>query len=422
MPAFDRAMTHQIWVNDLHRVGGQNGPMSSRSLLRLISSSNRLPDAVFLEFVELLYSHPFPIVLIGVALTSVGTLLAIRFDDPAIFALTVAIIVSAVGHVLVIRAYHRVDARSKDSASAKRWEWRYGFGTWSFALLLGAVNARATMIGDALAVILVSANFYGYSASVVARQAIRPLMCTISVVLVAAPTMVALVAYSVLNSQSTYASSVYALQALLMSGFVVSSLRLVFHIYQTALQQLTAKHDLIILASQDPLTGLPNRTLLEARLAEGLSRLDFKGAFLACHYVDLDLFKGVNDKLGHQAGDAILKAVAERLTATLRVGDTAARIGGDEFVVLQADVREEDEARLLAHRIVRALSAPYAYEGHDVRIGASVGIALALRDASDVKQLTSCADAALYAAKRNGRGSVVMWGDASPSGSAMSAA
>lgn len=396
--------------------------MSPRRFLTVLWSPKRLPDPVYLELIDLLYSHPFPVVLVGAALTSVGTLLGFKLGDPAIFALTAIIILSTAGHVLTLRAYHRLGAKPKDVATARLWERRYAYGSWTFAVLLGALNARAVMSGDAVAAMLTLGNIYGYGGSIVSRQAVRPSMCAVSFVLACGPTIVAFAAYIALNRHDTYTTAAYALQALLVIGFVLSSLQMSFHIYRTALRQLVAKHDLTILAGRDPLTGLPNRTLLDARLGEGLSRLEVEEELLACHYVDLDLFKGVNDKLGHHAGDAILKEVAERLTATLRVGDTAARIGGDEFVVLQMDVRTPDEARLLAHRIVRAISAPYVYDGHDIRIGASVGIALAPRDASDMKQLTSCADAALYEAKRKGRGSVVMWGDPASSDAAISAA
>jgi len=396
--------------------------MSSRRLLDQISFSKRLPESVFLELIDILYGNPFPIALVGLALTSVGTLLALRLGDMVLFVLAFIMVLSTIGPVLNIRAYHRLDTKLKDRESAELWERRYLLGSSVFALLLGTLSARTIMFGDPLSTMLVTANIYGYGASIVIRQAVRPSMCMVSLVLAVVPTIVAFAVYITVNKHDTYTMLAYALQALLIVGFVVSSLQMAFHIYRTALQQLVAKHDLIILAGQDPLTGLPNRALLEARLAEALSQLGSGDELMACHYVDLDLFKGVNDRLGHHAGDAILKAVAERLSATLRVGDTAARIGGDEFVVLQVGVQSADEARLLARRIVRAISAPYLHDDEEIRIGASIGFALAPRDGSDLKQLTSCADAALYEAKRKGRGSVVMWGDQASSDAAISAA
>ena len=168
---------------------------------------------------------------------------------------------------------------------------------------------------------------------------------------------------------------------------------------------------LAMLAGQDGLTGLPNRTLLRARLNEGVVQMRRGDTVLAFHCLDLDQFKSVNDNLGHPAGDALLKLVAERLTSILRVGDTVARIGGDEFVVLQAGIHREDEARLLAHQIVRALGAPFVIDGRDVRIGVTVGIALAPQDGVTLDRLAACADAALYQAKHKGRGSVLFAGE-----------
>jgi diguanylate cyclase (GGDEF)-like protein len=202
-------------------------------------------------------------------------------------------------------------------------------------------------------------------------------------------------------------------QAFLIAAFAIASLESVAHIYRTTLRQLLTNQDLAILAGKDALTGLPNRTLLRARLNEGIAQTRRTGELLAFHYLDLDRFKIVNDVLGHSAGDALLQAVAERLESILRVGDSAARFGGDEFVVVQTGIRRPDEARLLAHRIIRVVSAPYSLDGQEARIGVSIGIALAPRHGLGLEGLASRADAALYEAKRKGRGGVVVWGDAS---------
>jgi diguanylate cyclase (GGDEF)-like protein len=118
----------------------------------------------------------------------------------------------------------------------------------------------------------------------------------------------------------------------------------------------------------------------------------------------------------------LLKLVAERLTSILRIGDTVARVGGDEFVILQLGIRHEDEARLLAHRIVRALAAPFEIDGHEVGIGVTVGIALAPRDGLTLDRLSGGADTALYQAKHKGRGSVVLAGEPPGPSAAVTAA
>jgi diguanylate cyclase len=145
----------------------------------------------------------------------------------------------------------------------------------------------------------------------------------------------------------------YAGQALLLIAFAGAGTEAMGHIYRTTLRQLLTREDLAMLAGQDGLTGLPNRTLLRTRLNKGIVQMRRGDTVLAFHCLDLDHFK-FNDNLGHPVGDALLKLVAGRLTSILRIGDTVARVGGDEFVVLQAGIHREDEARLLAHRIARA--------------------------------------------------------------------
>jgi len=224
------------------------------------------------------------------------------------------------------------------------------------------------------------------------------------------PTLIGFLMHIAGTPGDIHTTLAYILQAVLILVFSVVSLQLVGYLYQITLQQLLAKQDLAIMAGQDALTGLPNRLLLQARLNESLARLSESGGMLACHYLDLDMFKTVNDQLGHAAGDAVLQAVAGRLRGILRVGDTVARIGGDEFIVLQNGIRRIEEARLLARRIIRSLGAPVLHDGRELRVGASVGIALAPRDGMGLQTLSSRADAALYQAKRQGRGSVVVWG------------
>ncbi|MWV24943.1 EAL domain-containing protein [Methylobacterium sp. 2A] len=158
------------------------------------------------------------------------------------------------------------------------------------------------------------------------------------------------------------------------------------------------------MARLDPLTGLPNRLLLRERLAEALARLVRTGEACALLLIDLDRFKPVNDTLGHPIGDALLEKVADRLRSTVRPTDTVARIGGDEFVILQAGVRDAAGTQALARRIVDLIGRTYMVEGHLLTIGASVGVALAPEDGADADRLLKNADLALYRAKLDGRG------------------
>jgi diguanylate cyclase (GGDEF)-like protein len=156
------------------------------------------------------------------------------------------------------------------------------------------------------------------------------------------------------------------------------------------------------LAHYDVLTDLPNRALFRSRLEQELERTK-RGEQLAVLYIDIDEFKSVNDSLGHPAGDELLKAVASRLQACLRETDFVARLGGDEFAVVQTGIEKPDDVVDLVKRIYAAIREPYECLGHQVATDASIGIALAPNDGSDLDQLLKRADLAMYGAKADGR-------------------
>jgi diguanylate cyclase (GGDEF)-like protein len=157
------------------------------------------------------------------------------------------------------------------------------------------------------------------------------------------------------------------------------------------------------LAHHDALTDLPNRVLLLGRLADALAKRP-DGKSVALHLFDLDHFKNVNDTLGHPIGDELLQIVSERLKRAVAETDTVARMGGDEFAVVQAGVDHPSDAALLTERVIEAVSAPYEISGHHILIGASAGIALAPTDGETGDDLIRNADLALYRSKAQGRG------------------
>ena len=157
-------------------------------------------------------------------------------------------------------------------------------------------------------------------------------------------------------------------------------------------------------AYHDSLTGLPNRTSLVERVGEAIRRGGRNGETFAVLFLDLDSFKDVNDSLGHPVGDLLLKAVAERLQPALREEDTVARLGGDEFVVTLLQLKRTEHAAVVAEKILTAVSGtPYAIEGRELSITASIGISVFPEDGKDVNELIKNADAALYHAKKMGR-------------------
>ncbi|XQU72040.1 EAL domain-containing protein [Cupriavidus sp. H18C1] len=168
-------------------------------------------------------------------------------------------------------------------------------------------------------------------------------------------------------------------------------------------ERLAAQQHLAYLSRHDALTGTPNRVALR----EHLELLLRERSRTALHCLDLSGFKGVNETFGHAVGDAVLRQVADRLRGCLTEADTVARLGSDEFVVVQTPVADGEQAAALAHRIQACLSEPFHVEGHAVTIGASVGIALAPEHGDRPDDLLRAADIALDHAKREGAGSVL---------------
>lgn len=156
-------------------------------------------------------------------------------------------------------------------------------------------------------------------------------------------------------------------------------------------------------AYHDGLTGLANRSLLHDRLNQAVSRARRQGRGVSLLYLDLDGFKPVNDREGHEVGDELLVAVAERLAGSVRAEDTVARIGGDEFAVIMEDVDDPASIRQAAERLVGEFRRPFAVRGHDVVVGASVGIAFSPHGEDDGESMLRDADLAMYRAKDAGK-------------------
>jgi diguanylate cyclase (GGDEF)-like protein len=168
------------------------------------------------------------------------------------------------------------------------------------------------------------------------------------------------------------------------------------------------------LAYHDDLTGLPNRSLLNDRLGVAIAHARRQASHLALLFLDLDDFKAVNDSLGHGAGDRLLVKVAGRVRGSIRAGDTVARFGGDEFIVLLDSVTGPEDAARVAAKVIDAVRAPIRLDGHDLHIEASVGVSVYPRDGSAPDELVKSADAAMYRDKhrrapmsRDGR--IVSW-------------
>jgi diguanylate cyclase (GGDEF)-like protein/PAS domain S-box-containing protein len=175
-------------------------------------------------------------------------------------------------------------------------------------------------------------------------------------------------------------------------------------IHQDITAQKRAEMQITYMARHDGLTGLANRAVLREKMEEALARQRRHGSKFSLFMLDLDLFKTVNDSLGHPVGDELLKMVAARLCDCVRETDVVTRLGGDEFAILTTVDGDQSEAAIsTAERLLTAVAAPYELDGHALNIGTSIGIALAPEHGTSVDQLVKNADLALYKAKSEGR-------------------
>ncbi len=197
--------------------------------------------------------------------------------------------------------------------------------------------------------------------------------------------------------------SVVPFIAVALAGFALLAAFVLRYMRRTAVAIAAGETRLRHLAMHDPLCGLPNRIFFGERLEAVIDEVHSSKSPAAVLYIDLDHFKDVNDTLGHPVGDELIRNVTLRLSSTLRGGDLVARLGGDEFAVISAIGNDTTKTMVLAQRIITAICAPYNIGGHNIVIGASIGIALIDRDCGGAADIMRYADMALYRAKNEGR-------------------
>jgi diguanylate cyclase len=365
-------------------------------------------DAVHMEIVASLYGTLIPILFAGIAQAIVGSITAREAGDVATALLTAAGVGVAIARTGDVLAFWRRlgEQPPLTRTETARWEWRYALGSGTTALILGLFAARSLILGDAICSVMAIGIAFGFGAGVVARLSLRPAVAVLDLLATGLPVIVVTFSQPDIRHVGL---------GLLLTIYLVGSLEMVRLGYKSTINQITLKQQFEQLARIDPMTGLFNRSVLDTDLVRMVA--DSDSADVAIHAIDLDHFKAANDRFGHPVGDALLKQVAARLKAIADRGDLIVRMGGDEFILAQNGVPSREYAESTAQRIFESLSAPYGVAGHEIVIGASIGVAMSPDDGRTVDALLSRSDAALYRAKKRRGGYVLAWapkGETSP--------
>lgn len=348
------------------------------------------------ELVEMLYTSMPQVAAISLTSLIGGVALAWMSGDVVFAVISILIFITAAGRLVSLHLYNSrgVGAAVGGDAEVVRWERIYGIGSAAFGASLGLLSFRALQLGDAPGAWLAFGLSMSFCAGMVSRAAIRPWIVLLTAALLFSPTVIG----GFMRPEPSY-----KIGASMLFLFWMTLREASRHLSTAFVERLEAKHALAQQASEDFLTGLPNR-------AAFLSALQTVGGTIAIIAIDLDGFKPVNDRHGHHAGDELLRQVATRLTDAMEGEGIACRFGGDEFMLLksvEAGESGRQAALALARDSVVALSMPYLVGDIPIRVGASAGIlvtsAVDHPDATTADLLEQV-DRALYAAKRAGGG------------------
>ena len=378
------------------------------SIPRILLKPDRLHPAIHAELVTLMMSGRWPIAVIAITVVAIGVLAMLGGPDPLVIASLIVILATLATRAHLITRFLRERRTGETLGSVVADERRYVRVVVPYALALGVFNYRLMMHSQEAVHLLVVAETYGFCAGMVSRAFMRPRLCAGLVLIGALPTALALALQS--RDLTGFDAVTYASVALLCVFFALSSLETVAHLYRALVDQLTTRRQFAGLARVDALTGLANRLVMREILEQEVAAVDPGSPHtVALLLIDLDEFKGVNDRYGHPEGDHLLCDVAQRLRDEIRGDDIAIRLGGDEFAIIQRNIPDARGAIALGDRIVRLLAEPFGEPGRISQIGASIGIATIDPGVIDVDMLIERADAALYRAKRSGGNAVRLW-------------
>jgi diguanylate cyclase len=357
---------------------------------RMGSRPASISDAVYVEVIGTLHSTLVPIVFAGASQAIVGAIAARQTGDVATAVLTAIGVIVAFIRGFGVLAFRRRAAKKPplDRVEAARWGRRYAAGTASTAFILGLFAARGLMLDDSICSMMAIGIAFGFGAGIVARLSLLPVLALFDLSVLGLPAIAVVFARF---------DAPHVGLGMLIAIYLVGSFEMVRLSFNSTVNQIMLKEQFEKLARLDPMTGVFNRSVLASDLPGIIAGRE--GGTVAIHAIDLDHFKAANDRFGHPVGDALLKQVAGRLTSLAGPGGLVVRMGGDEFILVQARTRSRNEVEALAQRIVETVSAAYCVTGHEVVIGASIGVAMSPDDGDCVEALLSRSDKALYQAK-----------------------
>ncbi|MGL4093591.1 diguanylate cyclase domain-containing protein [Agrobacterium cavarae] len=353
----------------------------------------REPDDLYKALVAQLAYTVAPMTVMGFTIVAIGYFAATTLHDTWIFVAMVCGGLASFTKICVMLRHRRwTKTGQPTSLTPKDWELAHALLTFLVAASVGAISALIFRSSDFSLHVLATALLFGYAAGVASRMSVRPLISVTALTIAAVPTTI---------SAAFAGDAAHWLLATMFAVFLLAAMQSVSHVYRTASQQILLRLEMERLARADPLTGLANRIALREGF-NGISRMT--GTMIAVHCLDLDAFKAINDRLGHAAGDDLLIGVGARLRDLLEPHDIAARVGGDEFVVVQTEVRNAADVERMAHDIVRSLTTSFNLSNETVRVGVSLGYTAEAAKDAEFSTMIRLADAASYRAKRNGGG------------------
>ncbi len=347
---------------------------------------------VQVEMTQMVFTGLLPILIVITCGTAVVLCVIVTLGKShTLIAIVTAMLV---GSILTVGVALLFDARASKilPAEALRWELAYGAAIFLSSALLASATVYNFSTSDLIGMMWCILGSFAFCSCLALSRPLNLWMTQLCGCAVLAPLTLSLVLWAPLELR---------VAAILSASYLYLFCRAASAKFQMAVEQIRNRRQLVHLSEKDELTGLANRRRFLLELQLGCRQAQP----FALLQIDLDRFKAVNDTYGHAAGDALLRAVSERLRRVVREADVVARLGGDEFAVIQAAPANQETARALAERITETLAEPFCIAGITLHISSSIGIRLASPGDMEPDRLTSSADRALYEVKRNGRNS-----------------